>query len=277
MIGRAALALALAALCSATPAAAGFLESVPGQVVDLPTRPGVTVRYAAFVPDQAPAAIAIIFVGGGGVLNIPAEVGPTWGRTGNFLVRIRENLRRRGVYVAVLDAPSDHKFELGSFRLSQGHADDAAAVIADLRRRAPGVPVWVIGTSMGSISAANVAERLQGTRGPDGLVLTSSVSRVNPNPRASSHIGVFDVDLSEIRVPTLIAYHRGDSCEAVSQGDGPRMVGKLEKSPRKEVLLFDGGDPPASTPCEALAQHGYYGIEGQVADAIADWILAPKR
>lgn len=274
MIGRAALALAIVALCGAAPAQAGFLESVPGQVVDLPTRSGVTVRYAAFVPDQAPAAIAILFVGGQGVLNIPSEVGPTWGRTGNFLVRIRENLRRRGIYVAVIDVPSDHSGGYGSYRTTAGHAEDAAAVIADVRRRAPGVPVWVIGTSMGTISAANAAARLQGSRGPDGLVLTSTVSRTNPNPRASARFDVFDVDLSAVHVSTLVAYHRADSCDVVSPGDGSRILSRLENAPRKELIFFDGGDPPASTACEALAAHGYYGIEGKVADAIADWILA---
>jgi len=278
VIGRAALVLAFAAvLAAAQPAHAGFLESVPGQVVDLPTRPGVTVRFAAFAPDQAPKAVAILFVGGQGVLNIPSEVGPTWGRSGNFLVRIRENLRRRGFYIAIPDAPSDHLHGLGNYRTTEGHAEDIAALIAEVRRRAPGVPVWLIGTSMGTISAADGASRLQGARGPDGVVLTSSVSRTNPNPRANTNINVFDNDFSAIRVPTLITYHRGDACEVVSPGDGPRMISKLENAPRKEVLMFDGGDPPASTPCEALAQHGYYGIEGQVADAIADWILAAKH
>jgi len=278
VIGRAALLLVVCAgLLGVQLARAGFLESIPGQVVELPTRSGVSVRYAAFSPDQPPAAIAILLVGGQGILNIPSDVGPTWGRSGNFLVRIRENLRRRGFYIAIPDVPSDHMHGLGNYRTSEGHAEDIAAVIADVRRRAPGVPVWLIGTSMGTISAANGASRLHGTKGPDGVVLTSAVSRTNPNPRANSSINIFDNDFSAIRVPTLITYHRGDSCEVVSPGDGPRMIRKLENAPRKEVLMFEGGDPPQSTPCEALAQHGYFGIEGQVADAIADWILAVKR
>lgn len=278
--GRALVALAVAAggftAAASVPAVAGFLESVPGQVVDLPTRPGVTVRYAAFATDKAPVAIAILFVGGQGVLNIRSGVGPTWGRTGNFLVRIRENLRRRGFYIAIPDAPSDRKYGMGNYRTTEGNAEDIAAVIADVRKRAPGVPVWLVGTSMGTISAADGASRLQGDRGPNGLVLTSTVSRTNPNPRANSSINVFDNDFSQIRVPTLITYHRDDSCEVVSPGDGPRMMSKLENAPRKEVMLFDGGDPPQSAPCEALAPHGYYGIESKVAEAIADWMLAPR-
>jgi hypothetical protein len=41
-------------------------------------------------------------------------------------------------------------------------------------------------------------------------------------------------------------------------------------------LLFEGGDPPQSGPCDALAAHGYFGIEERVSNAIADWILAAK-
>lgn len=272
MIGRAALAFAVA-VAVASPCSAGFLPSVPGQVVVLPTRSDVTDRYVVFAPDQAPAAAAVLFIGGEGVLTIKGEVGPTWGQTGNFLVRIRENLRRHGIYVVVIDVPSDHSGGYGSYRTTAGHAEDVATVIADVRRHVPGVPVWLIGTSMGTISAANGASRLQGARGADGLVLTSAVSRTNPNPKASQRINVFDVDFSAIRVPTLIVYHRSDSCDVVSPGDGPRMISKLENAPRKELMFFDGGDPPASTACEALAAHGYYGIEDKVADAIADWIL----
>jgi len=273
VIGRALLALALLIASGAAPAAAGFLPGAPGRTVDLPTRSGVTVRYAAFAPDQAPAAIAILFVGAEGVLNLPHEVAGTWGQNGNFLVRIRENLRRRGFYVAIPDAPSDHSHGLGSYRTTGGHAADIAAVIADVRRRAPGVPVWLIGTSMGTISAADGASRLQGAQGPDGLVLTSTVSRTGSNPRGGPPADVFDVDLTAVRVPTLITYHRADSCEFVTPVDGARMLSKLERAPRKEIMMFEGGDPPRSTACEALAAHGYYGIEGKVADAIADWIL----
>ena len=269
------LAFAALLLLAAAPAVAGFLASAPGQAVDLPTRPGVTVRYAAFMPDDPPRAIAILFVGGGGVLRLPARVEANWGERGNFLVRIRENLRRRGLYVAIVDAPSDHARGLGRFRTGEDHAEDIAAVIADVRRRAPGVPVWLIGTSMGTISAADGAARLHGARGPDGIVLTSAISRVpfgikQPPPT------VLDVDLSEIRVPTLVVYHRADACDFVSPADAPRLLGKLASAPRKDAIFFAGGDPPRSTACEALAAHGYFGIESKVADAVADWMLAGR-
>lgn len=261
---------------AATPAAAGFLKSAPGQLVELPTRPGVTVRYGAFMPDGAAQGIVVLLVGGQGLVKFPAQIDPDWGEQGNFLIRIRENLRRRGLYVAIPDAPSDHSGGLGAFRTSAAHAEDIAAVIADVRRRVPGQPVWLIGTSRGSTSAANAAARLPGGRGPDGIVLTSTLTRVPFTAKKSTET-VLDVDLDAIRVPTLVVYHRADACDFVVPADAPRLLAKLANAPKKDVLYFDGGDPPRSAACDPLAAHGYYGIEDQAAAGIADWILAAKR
>ena len=254
----------------------GFLTSAPGTAVDLQTRPGVTVRYALFQPDAAPRAIAILFTGGEGRLEIPDAVPPDWEAGGNFLARAREYFRRRGFVVAIVNVPSDHSGGYSGFRTSSGHAEDIAAVIADLRRRWPGTPVWLIGTSRGTISAANVAARLQPPRGADGLVLTSTVSKPPAGRRAPSRDDVFDIDLSQIRVPTLITYHRDDGCDVVDQDDAPRLQREMANAPAKDLMVFDGGDPPQSKPCEARSAHGYFGIEGKVADAIADWMLTKR-
>jgi hypothetical protein len=41
-----------------------------------------------------------------------------------------------------------------------------------------------------------------------------------------------------------------------------------------EVQQFSGGSFPRSGPCEAFAQHGFYGFEDQVVTAAANWIVA---
>lgn len=115
------------------------------QVFDVPTRPGVTVRILAVPPAGRPTAAAILFTGGTGAANIPDRPGPRWG--GNFLVRTRGLFSARGVYAVVIDAPSDYRDGLRAFRITEDHAADVAAVVADVRRRAGGVPVWLIGTS----------------------------------------------------------------------------------------------------------------------------------
>jgi hypothetical protein len=46
---------------------------------------------------------------------------------------------------------------------------------------------------------------------------------------------------------------------------------RLMVTPRKEVLAFDGG-VSRGDPCEAMAYHGFNGIERDVVAAIAEWI-----
>ena len=83
--------------------------------------------------------------------------------------------------------------------MSTAHADDIGAVAARLRAEAS-VPVWLIGTSMGTFSAAGGAI---GARGIDGLVLTSTITRAKPNWKiAASHPnGVASMALPRATVP----------------------------------------------------------------------------
>jgi len=138
-------------------------------------------------------------------------------------------------------------------------------VIAELRAIAD-VPVWLVGTSRGTISAANVAARLQ-TGGANGLVLTSTLL-------AGRGENVYHVKLGDIRIPTLVVHHRHDGCAFTPYGAVSWLMSRLKNAPRKELLTFDGGDPPRSGPCDALAAHGYLGIDAEVVKAIADWIKA---
>ncbi len=49
-------------------------------------------------------------------------------------------------------------------------------------------------------------------------------------------------------------------------------MGWLENAPRKELLIFEGGDEPQSDECQPLSPNGYFGIEDKVVTAIAGWI-----
>jgi pimeloyl-ACP methyl ester carboxylesterase len=249
-------------------------QEVSGQtVIDFETRPGVTTRYLTLAPAQ-PRAAVLLFTGGQGVANIPDRPGPGWARQGAFVVRARALFRDHGLFVAVIDAPSDHRDGLGPFRNTAEHAQDVASVIADIRKRTNGLPVWLIGTSRGTLSAANAATRLEPPQAADGLVLTSTVTR--PAGRQSGPGGtlnVFDMSLSRIRIPTLIVHHRSDGCRVTPAADVGALREKLTGAPRTEVMMFSGGDPPRSDACEALSEHGFLGIEAQVVEAIAAWIL----
>jgi pimeloyl-ACP methyl ester carboxylesterase len=234
----------------------------------IPTRPGVTQAFLLVRPPAAPAASVLLFTGGNGLLSLAA------GRprlAGNFLVRNRARFAGHGLLVAVMDAPSDRPAGLDGFRTSPAHADDVRAVVAALRQEAA-VPVWLVGTSMGTVSAASAAARL-GVGGPDGLVLSSTVTRQGRGRPES----IGDVRLNDIRVPTLIVHHREDTCRATPYADIPSLLRELRQVPRRELLSFDGGAPPESAPCEAQSAHGFLGLDAEVVAAIAAWITAATR
>jgi predicted alpha/beta-hydrolase family hydrolase len=232
----------------------------------IPTRPKVTQPFLLVRPTDNPVASVILFAGGHGRLGLSAQ-GIGWGE-GNFLVRNRERFAQQGFVVAIVDAPSDRPQGLWNFRTSGTHAEDIKKVIAEVRRIA-GTPVWLIGTSMGTVSAANAAARLK-QDGPDGLVLTSTVTK------ESRQVGetVNAVRLKDIRVPTLVVHHKKDDCVVTPYELAIALVKNLEHAPKKELLAFSGGDLSGSDPCEAKSYHGFFGLDAEVVTAIASWIKA---
>jgi hypothetical protein len=242
----------------------GVVARADEELVRLPTRPGVTQAFWVTTPPGPPVATVILFTGGPGLLfsNRQPEL-----KSKNFLIRSRDKFAAAGFLVASVDGPSDHLEGLDDdFRSSAAHATDIAAVIAYMRQKAA-VPVWLIGTSRGTTSAANVAARLK-TGGPDGLVLTSSIvaaTRVLAPVQST-------VDVGAIGVPTLFVHNKDDACMATPYSAVPALMERFTHAPRKELITVSGGSTPLSEPCEALSRHGYIGIEDEVVGKIAAWI-----
>ncbi len=240
--------------------------SADEEVRTIPARPGVTESFLLVRPAGNPVASVIIFAGGDGNLAMTANgIGQL---QGNFLVRTRMRWVREGFLVAVLDVPSDRKSGLWNFRTTPEHATDVKHAIAAMREIAR-APVWLVGTSMGSLSAANAAARLA-EGGPDGIVLTSSVTDTSKmSYETTRHAG-----LGDIRVPTLVVHHKDDACRASTYSGAEDILKALTRAPVKELMAFEGGSPAISGPCEAKAPHGYLGIEAKVVSAIGVWIRA---
>ena len=237
------------------------------RVLDVPTRPGVSERLL-FIETPGAKATVILFAGGHGGLRLAPNGTIGWG-AGNFLVRTRQMLAAQGVNVATLDAPSDRQGEpfLNGFRQTREHAADVKAVIAALRQQAA-VPVWLMGTSRGTQSAAFLATELpRDAGGPDGIVLTSSILTERRGGRA-----VPAMPLQFIKIPVLVVHHKDDGCELCRYADLPLLTEKLGGAARKEVIVFEGGSTRGD-PCEAFSHHGYLGIEGDVITKIAAWIV----
>jgi len=225
---------------------------------ELPARQGVTQPVLVESPDQ-PRAVVILFAGGdGGVVfanNQPASF------RANFLVRSRSEFLKHGFVVATFGAPSDRRapnYLDDKFRESRVHADDTMVVVTALRKRF-GVPVWLVGTSRGTLSAA--AAGLHLGKAVDGVVLTSTMA------------DVIDLPVERFEVPVLMVHHERDGCRDTYFREARRTAAKL-RAPRTELVSFSGGKDEGK-PCQAMAYHGFNGIEADVVASIAKWILGP--
>ena len=238
------------------------------QVVDLPSRPGVTQRILVITPEKPKAAV-ILFAGGDGGLTLQAD-GRIPKLAGNFLIRSRQIFAEQGLTTVLIDAPSDRQSPpyLSGKRQTAEHVAAVKAVITWLRQQAT-LPVWLVGTSRGTQSAAWIATQLPpASGGPDGIVLTATVLN-DPRSRA-----VPDMALDRVRIPVLVAHHRGDACRVCLFSDLPRLMDRLTTPPRRELMVFEGGISEGD-PCQARAYHGFNGIEREVVTRIAAWITAP--
>ena len=242
------------------------LGETSAKVVDIPTRRGVTQRLLVLAPEK-PKAIAILLAGGHGGLQITADGSFGWGK-GNFLVRSRQLFADQGLLVVVVDAPSDRQGPpyLAGFRGTREHVMDLKAVIAWCRKQAD-VPVWLVGTSRGTESAAYTATYLTGKDGPDGLVLTSTILT------DTKEFSVPVLQLDRIKIPVLVVHHVNDGCSHCPYASISLVMDKLTGASKKQLLPVKGGTSRGD-PCEAYSYHGFNGIEPEVAKKIAGWMLA---
>jgi hypothetical protein len=241
------------------------------RMVSIATPRGVTQQFILIRPAR-PTAALILFAGGHGALGLSGTGAMRWG-AGNFLVRSRGLLAARGFTVAVADAPSDRGDGMTArFRMSTAHAADIGAIASHLKGQEP-LPVWLVGTSMGTFSAAGGAIA---ARPVDGLVLTSTITRAKPDwIIADTHPdGVASMALEEVSAPTLILAHRHDRCDVTPAADTTKLRRRLRSAHPVAVRLLEGGDTPRSSACEALSEHGFLGIEDTAVGAIAEFIRA---
>lgn len=233
------------------------------EIVTLPTRPGVTQSFfIAGMGGRVADAVAILFIGGGGNIRLRIEDGrPKFGAQ-NFLPRSRLEFIRNGVLPVIMDAPSDQQAFAGmsdEYRSGNAQTADVRAVLAEVKRRYPKLPVFIVGTSRGTISAAWLGRALGGE--VSGVVLTSSLFYAGRRPVLAAF------DFSSIKAPVLFVHHRHDGCEHTPYAAAAQLAS------RYPLVSVQGGKPPESGPCDPFAPHGFFGKEPQTVDAIVNWML----
>lgn len=234
------------------------------ELITIPTREGVSQSYLLLHKrDAKPEKVVLLFPGGQGNMRLKLEGGEiSYGYKGNFLVRARKHFFDQKTPVAVMDAPSDQQNGMeDNFRMGKAHAGDIAAVVKDMKMRFPGVKVYLIGTSRGTISAAYTGCALGGEI--SGMALTSSVFVAHFK---SGNMGLSNFDLGAISTPILLVHHLNDGCNVSPY----RAVEKF--SNKYPLITVQGGKPSESDECDAKSPHGYFGKEEETVKAIKVWM-----
>jgi hypothetical protein len=238
------------------------------EIVTLSTRPDVTQSYFLARAPQSPQAIALLFPGSGGLIQLRTERGRIRFSGNNFLVRSRTEFIKNGVVAAILDAPSDQQRGHGmsdEFRLGTQHFTDIAAVVADLSERFRAIPIFLVGTSRGSISAAGLGARFDQRLA--GVALTATMFH-KAGPKAGLQgPGLSRFDYGTIKVPLLFVHHATDQCVVTPYSEAARLSDKYP------LITVYGGLPPQSDECDALSAHGFLGKESETVAEIVNWML----
>jgi hypothetical protein len=201
---------------------------------------GVSVSgvNAALLKPSKPHGAIILIAGGDGQIGVGAD--GSIRRTGNQLVRTREAYAARGFAVLVPD----------------GNVDVPAAV----QMMTQFGKVTLVGTSRGTLRAAS---GLAAGARPSRLVLTSGFLT---DQSGSAENVVRILGSPAALPPTLVAHHRHDECgKTLPGGVAPFLAWAAG---RARVVWLDGGQSEGD-PCEAMAYHGFNGIDGQVVAAVS--------
>jgi pimeloyl-ACP methyl ester carboxylesterase len=234
-----------------------------GQLYRVPTRPDVKTTLFWESKDGATATV-FLFPGGGGGFGKVENGEPT---SPNFLVRSVPHFLDNGFNVAIFGRPDDSDDLDYADRVGSRHLTDVRAVLEFVKQKSA-APIWIIGTSRGTVSAAATAISLQDAA-IAGLVLTSSITNFRKTGAVPTQ------DLAAIKVPVLVFHHARDACPQCRPHEVPFILDGLKNAPVRKQMIVEGGANPTGDPCGALHWHGYIGMEREAVDMMAHWIRQP--
>lgn len=225
----------------------------------LKTRRGVTQSFGGIIPANAKAMV-LWFPGLEGL-------GGNQGMDSVFLtkeigfVNVQPPSDRPGGFICC-NSP---------FRHSTYHLRDVGAVIGYLKKET-GLPIWLMGWSMGTVSIANVATNLPDAI--DGVVFMSSITSFHARGgRARGETMVTEFNLDKIKVPVLAIAHAQDSDSTTPPGGAEAIVRQATNAPVKEAKIYSAG--PGVAPHERF--HTFDDNRVEVAEYVAKFILANTK
>jgi hypothetical protein len=264
--------LALAAALLSVPPAPAHAQAQ--QIVEIPSRPGQSIRALLLRPPGGPAASRgsiILLAGGHGNLSIGKDGNIAWGK-GIHVVRARAEFAKSGYSVLLPDIANDHKKgeeAIPDYRASVAHAMDIGALVAHMRKLS--APVYLVGTDRAAVSVANAAVRLSANDRPDAIVVTSGMLMHVSSKQPSAERLV--PGLQRISLPTLLVAHARSGCRLAAPTQPERFQRQFLTGARKvEVRTIGGGVATAGDQCGAQTAHGFAGQDAELVRTVTDWL-----
>lgn len=243
--------------------AAGLLE----QAVTVPldgsaTQTGVLSRRRGF---EAPTHLAVLLPGH------PSVVRPVMGEgfmassslSGNFLIRARRHLADDRIATLIADCRSDSSIPCSAaYQASPQRQQDIQRLIDEVRRQLPSIEsVWLVGTSMGTISSAYMA-----MHAPDAYAGAIHTAGITEPYAFGSYVEMTRINLRRVgRAAHFIVHHQHDPCRLTTWIGAQRWSREFDVP----LLTVTGGSGFTGHPCMAHTEHGFKGREFDVMRAMA--------
>lgn len=240
----------------------------------------VTVRYIALRPADGKAPKAVVFMIGGGDLNMnitgDAGTGAITTTGGNYVVRSAQIMADGDYLVIAMDRPTDLDTattatdpiaDIDAYRISVDQAIDILAVTHQVN--GDHLPLFLDGTSRGTISV--FANNLIA----NGIALSSPLTTdatAGHDPIGAA--GINRLQPSYDQRPTYLAWHQDDQCSLTPPAGSQQLLSALQNngngisvtpytaSGGVRVTTASGNVTP--NPCGAFDYHGFMGIEPTV-------------
>jgi len=226
-------------------------------LLDIPTRPGATVRALEMTGERAASHVVLYLAGGSGQRGLQGVWPGSLPDDPDTLFGAQRQMADQVGAMVALDTASDHEvLDIGS-RQGSAHRQDVAAVVDFMRKRHPQARIVLMGSSDGAFSAAYLANRLPAV---DAVVL------VNGSADAWA-------EAPHLKRPVLGVHHRRDAC-----------LPFRDSYPKAHFFPLVAVDSDAFPPvyagtrrdCSRESAHGLQGQRAQVYRAIGNWLLTGK-
>lgn len=181
---------------------------------------------------------------------------------GNFLIRSRKDLADSMIATLVVDCYSQSgDYCSSAYQSSKQRQMHVQKLIDEVKKRIPSIEqVWLIGTSMGTISSSFMPIHAPSLY--SGAIHTASITE--PLAR-NSYRELMDFDYGQTKVPQFFVHHKNDPCYLTTWSGAKRISDKYGH----KLITVSGGADFRGGACQAFTEHGFRGKEKEVMQAIS--------